>query len=202
MLPSSAGTMIEEDEVAGEERLRCGVEDRQVVVGMRGRPGAKLERSSAEVEAHAASSTSSVGDDDRDLSRERCPEQIAVRREIVRAACRERRRQALRADEGDVRRLESGVAEDMVGMHVRVDDVADRLVGHRLDRGEQCARPPRRFRRVSITATAFSPTTKPILAMAPSILGGDQRNFAGMHEDARRDLRDRQGGIAPAGRIR
>ena len=71
------------------------------------------------------------------------------------------------ADETGSLAGEGRIAEDMVGMAVGVDDVADRLVGAGADRREQ-RRPSRTLPPVSITATASSPMTKPTLAIAPS----------------------------------
>ena len=52
------------------------------------------------------------------------------------------------ADEGRIVLLERGVAEHVVGMHVGVDHVADRLVGHGANRGSELAAGDRAAERV------------------------------------------------------
>lgn len=62
------------------------------------------------------------------------------------------------------------IAENMVGMHVRVDDMAYRHVRSRFHRRPQ-TRTDGRGPPVSMTATASSPTTKPMVAMSPAFEG-------------------------------
>jgi hypothetical protein len=67
----------------------------------------------------------------------RLAEQLLVDREVAGGAGRERALQLVMADEGGALGLERGVAEHVVGMHVRVDDVLDRQLGAGADRFEQ-----------------------------------------------------------------
>ncbi len=59
--------------------------------------------------------------------------------QIIRSAGGERARKVLVADEGRATRGESGVAEDMIGMFVRVYDVDDGLMGNTTDGGEKAS---------------------------------------------------------------
>ena len=84
----------------------------------------------------------------------------------MRPARRQRARQVFVADENRARSREGDIPENMVGMDMGVDDIADRLVGL-LRSAARNASPSARLPPVSITATASSPTIAPRLAMPP-----------------------------------
>ena len=86
---------------------------------------------------------------------------------------------------------EGRIAEDMIGMTVGVDDIADRLVGARADRRKQ----PLAF---THAAAGIDHSDRVVaddeadIGNVAFVLARHQRGLALMHEHAGRDLADRQ----------
>ena len=125
-----------EQQVAEEQRAGRLVEDGHVVVGVGGLVRLDDEDTPAEVELELAVDGKRRGHDAR-AGEGRLAEQLLVDREVAGGARRERALKLVMADEGGALGLERDVAEDVVGMHVRVDDVLDRQLGAAADRVEQ-----------------------------------------------------------------
>ena len=168
-------------EVAGEQRAGGLVQHRQVGVGVRGAPGLQPQHAPAEVEAASRRrpSASARRSSTSSISRAQA---AAKRVEIELAARRQRLRQIGVADERRARLRERRIAEEVIGMHMRVDHVADRLGGQRCGSRRATGAPSRTLPPLSITATASLPTTKPILAMRPR----SRRHQRGLARSARR----------------
>ncbi len=118
------------------------------------------------------------------------------------ARCAAPPRQVAVAHEGDAGGREGGVAEDMIGMHVSIDDEADRLCG---------PGPHRRQHLLAFAHAAAAVDHRHDVATDDETRIGDgafvglrhQGHVARMHEDAGRDLAHRQGrGRRPGARHR
>src|SRR5262247_3955255 len=129
--------VVEEHEVARQQGLRLLVEHREVGVGMGGRPRMENQPAPAEVENILAVDQPG-GRDDFYPGHQVVAEDAAEIAQVERAARRQAAWQVLVADEDGVAR-EGGIAEHVVGMGVRVDDVAHRLRGHAADGGGELA---------------------------------------------------------------
>ncbi len=116
------------------------------------------------------------------------PEHPLVDGEIAVGARGKPARQLVVADKGGIVLLEGGVAEHMVGMHVGVDHVADRLVGHGADGFAQLAPHHRASQRVD-DGDGLVPDDEAGIGHVAAILRRLHLVAALMHEHARRDLR-------------
>ena len=93
------------------------------------------------------------------------------------------------ADEGRIVLLEGGVAEHVVGMHVGVDHVANRLVGHGANRGSELATGNPAAERVD-NGDRIGPHHEARIGHVAAVFRRLQLVAALMHEYARRDLAD------------
>ena len=91
------------------------------------------------------------------------------------------------ADKGRIVLLERRVAEHVVGMHVGVDHVADRLVGHGANRGSELAAGHRAAERVD-DGDRIGSHHEARIGHVAAILGRLQLVAPLMHEHARGDL--------------
>src|SRR6185437_9351278 len=97
--------MLNENEVAGEQRPGGLIERGQIAVGMRRRPGLQFKRPSAQVERHAVGD-SEGGGNDLDLIDQLVADDPAKRLEIELAAHGERPGKIAVADKGRPQALE------------------------------------------------------------------------------------------------
>jgi PQQ-dependent catabolism-associated CXXCW motif protein len=93
------------------------------------RPGAEEKPPVAEIQRKLVLDDEG-GRHDSDVFGQRLAEQAAVRSEVVRLSCGERHRQPCSANEVSRKVSEGRVAENVIRMHVRVDDVAHWPVSH------------------------------------------------------------------------
>jgi hypothetical protein len=180
---------LHEQQVGEPERPGRGVERDEIVVGVRGRLGLEHQPAAAEAELEP------VLDQQRRRHRPRAlgerPEVLAQSVEVVGAARRERRRQLGVADERRVVLDERRVAEQVVGVDVARDHVADRPAGDLPDRlaqpcpGAQAAAAVDDRDRVGADDEAD-------VGDRALVLGARELMHALMDEDAGRDLRHRQ----------
>src|SRR5258708_6716874 len=117
--------MPDEQEITGKQRGTLAVEDRQIIVGMRGRPGLQSQYSPAEIKLHL------VVDDKRGRHNlhfvDQCiAEQSTKGLQVKLSSCRQRTRQIPVPDKDRPLASECGVAKQMIRMNMRVDDVANR----------------------------------------------------------------------------
>ena len=131
--------MLGEQQVAEKERAGLFVEDGEVVVGVRRLLRLEHKRAVAEIELDLVLDEQRRRDDAR-AGEGRVAEQLLVYREVALGAGGERARQLVMADKDGFLPLERDVAEHVVGMHVRVDDVLDRQLRACADRFEQAPR--------------------------------------------------------------
>ena len=163
--PSMIGRCFTKTRSPANSVFVTSIEDGEVAIRMRRRPGLQFQRPSAEIERHA------IGDDqswrnELHLVDELVADDPAKRLEVEFAAHRQGSRQIVVADKGRADPLESRISEHMIRMLVRIDDIEDGLIRARADGGEQPP-PIGTLPPVSTTATPLSPITKPILAMSP-----------------------------------
>ena len=152
----------------------------------------KFERPSAEIERHT------IGDgqgrrNEFHLVDELVANDPAKRLEIEFAAHRQGSRQIAVADKGRAKPVEGRVAEDVIRMLMRVDDIEDRLLGAGADGGEQ----PLADRHAAAGVDdghALVADHEADIGDVAQVLFAHQGDFAGMDEHARRDFLDRQGG--------
>ena len=135
--------VLEKDEIAGEQHAGRRIEHSQVIVGMGRPPGLQLELAAAEIERRRALDQQGRRDDAHVFDQR--PERRSKRFQII----------GLRAPPARASRFlwptkiapgvrKGRVAEQMIGMDMCRDDVADRLVVCFADRRAQLfARSPR-----------------------------------------------------------
>ena len=128
-----------------------------------------------------------------DLIDELVADDPAKRLEIEFAPHRKGSRQIVVADIGLSEALEGRVAEDVIGMFVRVDDIEDRLVRAGADRRQQSPADRHAAARIDDGHAVVADHETDVGDVA-EVLFAHERDFALMDEDARRDFLHRQGG--------
>jgi hypothetical protein len=125
--------MPHEYEIAGEEGSGLRIVGGKVVVGMGSLPGPQFELAAAEVQFQQV-----VDNFCRrnylDAFHQYVANLPAIALQVEIATGGQRARQIVVADDSGADLAECRIAENMVGMHVRVDEVAEGFVGHRLYR--------------------------------------------------------------------
>ena len=116
----------------------------------------------------------------------------AKRLEIELAAHRQGSRKIAVADKCRPEPVKSGVAEDVIRMHMRIDDIEDRLVGVGADSGKQPLADRQAAAGVDDGHSLVADHEADIGDIA-QVLFAHQGDFAGMDEHARRYFLDRQG---------
>ena len=117
--------MTDEQQIAQPQRSARAIEDREIGVGVRGRPGAQAQASRPPRSSSSVVAIDARRQDDRAALRD-FAEIPPQRIEVVRAAPPHRIGEAGMADEFGMIVGERRVAEDVIRMDMRVDDVAHR----------------------------------------------------------------------------
>ncbi len=117
---------------------------------------------------------------------------LLVDREIAVGPRGKPARELVMADEGGGVVLEGRVAEHVVGMHVGIDHIADRLVGHGADRARAARAPATALPSVSITATRIAADDEAGIGHVAAILRRLHLVAALMHENRRARSRSPQ----------
>ena len=126
--------MLDEEKIAGKKRRRLLVEDAEVGIRMRGGPGPQDEAPRAQIQHHFRLDEKRRGNR-LHLIDELIPHRAAEGRPIIIHAGRHRGRQSSMADELRSLLEKGRVAEHVIGMIMRVDDVANGFVRDRPDGG-------------------------------------------------------------------
>ena len=137
------------------------------------------------------SSTGERGQDDLDPLERRVAQHLLVDGEIAVGPRGETARQLVVADKGRIVVLERGIAEHMIGMHVGVDHIADRLVGHGADGAPELAPRDRAAERID-DRDGIAAHHETGIGHVAAILRRLHLVASLMHEQAGRDFADLQ----------
>ena len=121
--------MLEHEEVARKKNAGGVIEDRQIVVCVRRRPRPQGKRTVPEVKAQFVGNKE-AGGDDFDVRDQGLAKKPAEFIEVIPAVRGKRPWQVLVPGESDPFALEGGVPKNVIGVHVGVDHIPDRLAGH------------------------------------------------------------------------
>ena len=130
--------MLRDHKVTREQGAGCLVQNGQIIVGVGRGPGPYRQRASSQIELRLVRHQL-VRRDNLRVRHEFLPHRAAEGVEVELSARRQRARQIAVAHEHCPLALECCIAENMVGMHMRIDHIADRLGGPCTDRGQQAA---------------------------------------------------------------
>ena len=180
-------------------RSRLAVEDGEVVVGVRGRPRAKLEHAPAEV--HVLGRRDGVRRQHDSTSVGALSERALQRGNVVRSAPAQRIGEPLMTDDLRMIVVERRIAEDVIRMHVRVDDEAHRQGRERADRRAQRAPDDIAAAGVDYSDAARADDEAHIGNVA-IVVAGDVGQLAVMNVDARCRILERQARGVGASRAR
>ncbi len=200
MLPSTTGRVIDEQQIGQPQRPGSFVVDREVVVGMRHRPRVHPQRAVAEIEHHLARNQQRWRDQ---LAALRQIAEIALQGLLVELAARGQRTRELRVpDELWLVVEERGGAEQMVGMHMREDDVAHRQAESRDGSRAAAPCPPASEPPVSMTATQLVADDEADIGLVAEVARRALLVHAVVDVVARRNLMDGKALGRQAGRDR
>ena len=178
--------MHREQEIAEEQRVARHVGDDEIVVGMGGRLRLEEERAAAEIEGEGLLDAERR-QDHLDALEGFVAEHLPASGEIAVGPRGEPARELVMPDKGGIILLEGRIAEYMVGMHMRVDHVFDRLVGYRADGVPELAPGDGATQGVDYRDGLIAHDEARI-GHVPAIFRRLQLVAALMHQNARRDL--------------
>ena len=184
------GRVGQKHQVACKQGSGFLIEHREIAIAMRGRPRPQRERSCAEIQVERAADKQRWRHD-ADLVDQLVAHGTAKCIEIELSARGQRTWQVRMADKGRPVLHESGVSENMIGMAMRIDDVADRLAGpgtnsrHQLSSLAQAA--TRIDHRDRVLANDETDIGNPAVVLTRHL-----RGLAGVHEHAIRNGANRQ----------
>ena len=174
------------------KRPRGRVEDGEVAVRVRRRPSLQLQRPPAKIQRQ----TISYGQGRRNESHlvdELVANDPPKRLQVEFAAHRQRSWQIVVADKSRAKPIKGGVAKDVIGMLMRIDDIEDGLARASADGGEQPLADRHAAAGVDDRHALVTDHEADIGDIA-KVLFAHQGDFAGMDEHARRDFVDCQRG--------
>jgi hypothetical protein len=186
------GRCPDENEVACEKGLCSRIEHGQVAIRMRRRPSLQFESPSSEIKRQTIGDGQSRRNESH-LVDEFVANNPAKRLEIEFAAHRQGSRKITVADKGRAEPIERRVAEHVIRMHMRIDDIEDRLVGAGADGGKQPLANRQAAAGVDDGHSLVADHEADIGDVA-QVRFAHQGDFAGMDEHARRYCLDRQRG--------
>jgi hypothetical protein len=186
--------MLEHEEIARKENAGGIIEDRQIVVCMRRRPRPKRKGTVPEVKAHF-SGHEKAGRNDFDLCNQGFAKKPTEFIDVILTVRSKRSRQILVPGKSNARLLEGGVPKNVIGVHVRVNDVAHGLIRHGPDGSREAPSFPRAATRIDDGDRALANDKSDI--RDGSLIDIIHQFYGSLEDiDARRDLFDRERSLA------